>query len=420
MELTGILIDLFIIFTLAKLAGALATRIHQPAIVGEVLVGILVGPYALGWIGLPDASLVHHFDGDGEAARKALNVVLEVLAELGVIILLFFVGLETRVGDLLAVRGRAGLVGALGVALPFTFGFAFMWAIGSSSLEAAFVATAMVSTSIGITARVLGELGALRTQEARVILGAAVVDDILGLLLLAVVSGLDSGSFDPLELGLIALQTAIFVVFTIRLGTSLVRRYSVHLERVPVPNAPLAVAIVLVLGLSALASVIGLAAIIGAFLAGLMLAEAKEKYDLERQARPIYELLVPFFFVITGSKVDLRAFASLELLAIALGVTFLAVVGKLLAGRLASLGLPRRAGIVVGVGMVPRGEVGLVTASIGIGLGAISGELFSVVVLMSLATTLLAPPALVRLYRERRLKPEEAITTVEAPGLPEL
>ncbi|MEE8346761.1 MAG: cation:proton antiporter [Dehalococcoidia bacterium] len=424
-EITGILLDLFVLFTAAKVAGELFLRARQPPIVGEVLVGVLIGPHALGLVGTPDSSLIGLFGGDKEAAEEALTVVLDVLAGLGVIILLFFVGLETRLRDLTEVGGRAIIVAVLGIIFPFVLGFALIWATnptGSEDLgiEAAFVATAMVATSIGITARVLGDIGAIHTREARIILGAAVVDDILALLLLSVVSGLGADDFDVLKLGLTALAGVSFVVFAALVGTRVIRQYSIHLERLKIRNAPFLVAMIVMLGLSALAGIIGLAAIIGAFLAGMMLAEAKERFNLEQQALPVYEFLVPFFFVIIGTKVDLGAFTDTTILAIALGVTALAVVGKLMGGGLASLGLSGRSAAIVGTGMVPRGEVGLVVASIGAGIGVISDDMFSVVVFMSIATTILAPPVLVWLYRDYRFKAEEIRETPEEHGLPEL
>ncbi len=423
--ITGILVDLFILFAAAKVAGELFTRMRQPPIVGEVLVGVLIGPHLLGLVGTPDSALVELFGGDREAAEEALNVVFDVIAELGVIILLFFVGLETRLSDLLEVGGRATMVAVLGIIFPFILGFAFIWltdpvAASDLEIEAAFVATAMVATSIGITARVLGDIGAIRTREARIILGAAVVDDILALLMLSVVVGLGGDDFDVLELGLTALAAVAFVAFVALVGTRVIRQYSIHLERLKVRNAPFLVAMIVMLGLSALAGIIGLAAIIGAFLAGMMLAEAKERFNLEQQALPVYEFLVPFFFVIIGTKVDPGAFMDTTILMVALGVTGLAVLGKLIGGSLASVGLPRRSAAIIGTGMVPRGEVGLVVASIGAGIGAISDDMFSVVVFMSIATTIIAPPALVGLYRGYRFTAEDVTEAPEEPPLPDL
>jgi Kef-type K+ transport system membrane component KefB len=398
-EITIILLNLFIIFTAAKLAGTLFTRLGMPSIVGEVLVGVLLGPFALGWIGVPNSGLIHMFAGDGDAASRALQLVLDVMAELGVILLLFFVGLETHVSQLFEVRRRATAVGVLGILFPFVLGFLLMLALGKDSIESAFIATAMVSTSIGITAAVLGEMGVLHKKEARIILGAAVVDDVLGLMLLAVVSNMRGGEINLWELVLTSAEVLLFIVFIVLVGTRMVQRYSIHLERAPMRNTPLVITIFLLLGFSTLAGMIGLAAIIGAFLAGLMLSEAKEHYKLAEKARPIYDFLVPFFFVITGSKVDVRAFLDPAVIGLSVGITFVAVLGKVLGCGLGSKGLKLRSAAIIGVGMVPRGEVGLVIASIGIGLGAISKDAYSAIVFMSLATALVAPFILTRLFK---------------------
>lgn len=404
-EITEILFDLFIIFALAKVAGEVFTRIRQPAIVAEVLVGIVIGPHALALVGTPDPDLISLFHEDEESAREALNIVFDVIAELGVILLLFFVGLETRLGELMEVRGRALAVGVLGIVFPFAMGFALVYATGREDVEAAFVATAMVATSVGITARVMSDIGVIHSQEARIILGAAVVDDILGLLLLAAVSSWSADEIDVVELGLTGAGAVAFLVFAALVGTRVTRRYSIHLEGLHLQNAPFIVSMILMLGLSAMAGVIGLAAIIGAFLAGMILAEADEQLELERQSRPVYEFLVPFFFVIIGTKVDPDAFTDPEILALALAVTALAIVGKLIGGGLGAR-LPIRSAAIVGVGMVPRGEVGLVAAGIGSGIGAVSSDMFSVVVFMSIATTIVGPPVLARLYAGRRMEPQ--------------
>ena len=418
-DLTGILVDLFLLFAAARLAGEIFLRLRQPAIVGEVLAGVLIGPHALGLVGVPDSELINLL-GDKQAAEATLDIVFDVIAGLGVIILLFYVGLETRLDDLAQVWRRASAVGVLGILFPFAFGFAFIWATGRSNLESAFVATTLVATSVGITARVLSDMGAIRSQEARIILGAAVLDDILSLLLLAVVKGFAGDDLDVSEVGFTALAAVVFVVFAALVGTRVVRRYSIHFERLRLRNAPLLVAIAIMLGFSALAGVVGLAAIIGAFLAGMMLAEADERYNLEQQALPLYELLVPFFFVITGARVELDAFADLEVLGIALAVTSLAILGKVVGGSMAMLGAGRSSALLVGLGMVPRGEVGLVAASVGAGIGAISSDIFSVVVFMSIATTLIAPPLLQILLRGRYRHPAQEPTVLEGRGLPDL
>src|SRR3712207_631530 len=184
---TVILGDIFLMFLAAKLAGELFERLRQPAVIGELLAGMLIGPYALGLIGLPTAGMIELFHGEA-GAREGLDVIYEVLAELGVIILLFVVGLETRLSDILRVGMRAGAVAVAGIVVPFALGFAHIQTIGHPTIEAMFVATAMVATSVGITARVLADLGHLQSREARIILGAAVIDDILAMVILATVS----------------------------------------------------------------------------------------------------------------------------------------------------------------------------------------------------------------------------------------
>jgi Na+:H+ antiporter len=395
--LTTVLLNLFIIYATAKLAGALFTRLGQPSVIGELLAGVLIGPHALGLIGEPSTALTDLFHGSREDAAHALDLVLESIAELGVIVLLFTVGLETRATDILRVGGRAAAVGVLGIVAPFVLGFGFMAATGHAGLESAFVATAMVATSVGITARVLQELGVLRTREARIILGAAVIDDVLGLLLLAIVSAAGAGETSIRQIVLIALQALAFVGFVAWAGTHATRRFSVHLDDLA-EVVPLNVSLLLMLGLAALASVIGLAGIIGAFLAGMVLAESRDRFNLEQQSRPIYEFLVPVFFVYTGTKVDPAAFTDGGIVLLALALTMVAVVSKFVGAGSAMWGTSRRSMLIVGVGMVPRGEVGLIVAGIGLTLGIITSDIFSVVVIMSIATTLVVPPALTAIY----------------------
>jgi Kef-type K+ transport system membrane component KefB len=301
------------------------------------------------------------------------------------------------------VGKRAALVAVLGVILPFALGYAFVGpGLGHPATEASFVAAAMVATSVGITARVLRDLGVIRSAESRIILGAAVIDDILAMIILAVVVGMAStGGISTAGIALIAAQAFGFTLFVVLVGAGLVRRYALRLDRLRMDGAPLAVALLAMLGLATASASVGLAAIIGAFLAGMVFAEAREHFVLERQALPIYQFLVPFFFVLTGSNVDWRLFTDPGTLGIALAVTVLALVGKLVGGGAGMLGTGRRSMAIVGVGMAPRGEVGLIVAGIGFSLGAIPSEVFGVVVVMSVLTTVVVPPALKLLFRGR-------------------
>jgi Kef-type K+ transport system membrane component KefB len=390
-EIADVLLDLFIIFVLAKAAAEVFQRLRQPTVIGELLVGVAIGPHALRLIDVP---LVDSHEG--------LSLVYEVMAELGLVVLLFFVGLETRLDDLLRVGRRSLTVAVLGVALPFALGAAFMVLTGHPRTESLFVGTALVATSVGITARVLRDLGVLASKEARIILGAAVADDILALLALTAVTQIGrEGGVDAGELIVTGAVAVAFVAFTALVGTRAVRRYSLHLERLQITHAPLAFALALMLGLSAAASELGLAGIIGAFLAGMILAESREQLQLERRAQPIYEFLVPFFFVLTGAKVDLGSFSGGGTVGLALAITSLAVVGKLAACGAAGYGLGKRSMLILGVGMVPRGEIGFVVASVALSRGAVGADVFSSVVFMSIATTLIVPPILSMLYRGR-------------------
>jgi Kef-type K+ transport system membrane component KefB len=396
---TTVLADIFVMFLAAKLAGELFERLKQPAVIGELLAGVMLGPFALGWIGLPTGELIEAFHGEAEA-REAIASIYEVIAELGVIVLLFLVGLETRLSDMLRVGPRAGVVAVAGVVVPFVLGYAFVAAIGHPTIEAIFIGTAMVATSVGITARVLADLGHIQSNEARIILGAAVIDDILGMIVLAIVSALGSGdSLSVGEIAIIAAQAIGFTIFVAVAGRHAIRRWSCHLERLRIRNAPFVVAVLLMLGLASLSAQIGLAAIIGAFLAGMVFAELREQYEIERQALPLYEFLVPLFFVITGSRVDWRLFLDGSILGIALSVTVLAIVGKVVGCGLGAWGMGWRPVAIIGVGMAPRGEVGLIVANVGASLAAIPNEMFSTVVIMSVLTTLVVPPVLTILYR---------------------
>lgn len=381
MEERSVLLELFVLFAAAKVAGELFEYVRQPAVVGELLAGVLVGPHVLGLVG-----------GGDEA-------VLEVVAELGLIILLFTVGLETSLDDLRRVGRPALLVGSLGVLLPFAAGAGLMFGLGYERADALFVSAAIVATSVGVTARVLRDLGAVRLTSARVILGAAVVDDILAIMVLAVISGLAVGDFSTVELVVLVVEVILFLGIVLFLGPGATRRLRSVVLIPGIPDSPFLVAVLLTLGLAALSEVIGLAALIGAFLAGLVFEFRRD--EVATQIEPVYEFLVPFFFAITGSRLDPTVFADAQILGLAAVVTVLAILTKVAGGYLGSGGLGRQVQLSIGVGMVPRGEVGLVVASLGLGLG-LDADLFGVVVAMTVVTTLLTPPVLGPLVRREK------------------
>jgi len=374
-NITRILFDLFLMFAAAKVIGELFERVRQPAVVGEIMAGIILGPYILNMIG------PSHF--------------YQVLAEIGVIILLFNVGLHTRTEDMLRVGKTALLVAVLGIIFPFIFGYLYTRIIAHSTVEAMFIGAAMVATSVGITARVLADLKILDANVSKVILGAAVIDDIIGLIVLAVVTGLGKGTISYVKIGLVLVEAVAFVIFLILIGRRVMYRFfGPQLLATKSRNAPFALAILICLGLSAVASYIDLAAIVGAFMAGMILAEFNIQFRLSVKSESLYDFLVPFFFVMMGRQVDLTIFTHPSIIGAALILTIFAILGKLLGCGLGAVGLGFRQASLVGVGMVPRGEVGLIIASIGLSLGVIGKDLYSIVVFMVVATTLLTPPFL--------------------------
>ena len=372
---TEVLLGLFVIFVGAQIGAEIAQRLKLPGVVGEIAAGCILGPSVLGWV-----TIVEPF---------------ESLAEVGAVFLLFSVGLETRLEDLKRVGRVSIFVGVSGVILPFILGAAWARLSGFSTAKAAFVAAAFVATSAGITARVLQEMGVLHRTESRVILGAAVIDDILAMLLLGVVTALQGGEgVNLLSLSLVLLQAIGFVALIVLVGTRMMRRSSSLLE-VPVnPLSPLTLSLAVCLGLAVAASYLGLAAIIGAFLAGMAAAETKQRHTLEKQMQPITALIVPFFFVLTGAKVNVSVLGSVSVLGAVLVVTVLAVAGKLLGCGAAALSLGRRSALIIGTGMVPRGEVGIIVASLGWQAGVFTETTYAIIIAMSLLTSVVAPPAL--------------------------
>lgn len=375
-----ILLSLVIMFAVAKLLAEVFERLRQPAVVGEILAGILIGPSLLGWV-------------------KPTEII-SVLAEIGVIFLLFAVGLETKPQAIFKVGKKAFLVAVLGAAVPFAAGYFLAICWGGSFVESMFVGAALVATSVGITARVLGNMGLLDAPTARIILAAAVIDDILGLLVLTAVSGMGQGHVDLLD---IAKKTALAVLFTALIAAvvaPVVTRYGSKLERLRIGEPFYIVGLILCLGLSYAALYIGVAAIIGAFLAGMALAEATEdNHAMRRQTSGVMEFMVPFFLVNIGMQLNLSIFKDMNVVMLAVIVTFVAVVTKFIGAVAGAWGIGLRRTVQVGVGMIPRGEVGIVVAQIGLGLGAIGEHFFGAVLTMAVATTLIAPPLIKMAYK---------------------
>jgi len=382
---SDILLTLFIVFLAAQIGSEVAQRLRLPGVVGEIAAGCVVGPSLLGWI-TPD--------------QIAVGTPLDVLAEIGVVLLLFSVGLETRLEDLKKVGKVAFLVGVLGVLVPFGMGGVWAHVSGFDWSRSLFIAAAFVATSAGITARVLQELGALQRIESKVILGAAVIDDILAMLLLGVVVSMQGGEGIDVTHLLAVLAGAIGFIVIIGIGGARVMRWnSTWLDKPQSPHSALAIVLALCLGLAYVSTLFGLAAIIGAFLAGMIASETRQQHTLEKQTQPLLALLTPFFFVITGSKIDLQQLANVEAGVMLLVVTLIAIASKLIGGYLGALSLGSRSATVVGFGMVPRGEVGVVIASLGLTAGVFTGRIYAIIVAMSLLTAMVTPPVLAWMLR---------------------
>lgn len=392
-----VLLALTVILAAAKVAGHISVRVGQAAVLGELIAGVMLGNLTLAGI-----DTFHSI---------AENSTIDILARLGVVILLFEVGLESTVRDMFKVGLPSLLVAVLGVIAPFALG----WGVSAWLLPDrgpyvhAFLGATLTATSVGITARVLQDLGRSRSPEARVILGAAVIDDVLGLVILAVVSGVitsaDRG--EPMSYGAIGLTlgTAIAFLFTaLALGIALSRRIFGLAARLRGSGVLLATALIFCFGLAYLASVVGLAPIVGAYAAGLILEEAhfrpfvdRGEQQIEHLLHPISAFLVPVFFVFMGMHVDLRAFGRVDVLGLSALLTVAAIIGKQ-ACSLGGIG-PTLDRLSIGIGMIPRGEVGLIFANIGLGLH-VAGQrvvdegVFSAVVIMVIVTTMVTPLAL--------------------------
>jgi Kef-type K+ transport system membrane component KefB len=296
------------------------------------------------------------------------------------------------------VGGTALSVGVAGVVLPFAGGVGLGLAIGESTATSVFIGAALAATSVGITSAVLIDLGMIRTRAARTVLGAAIIDDILALILVAVATGVAAeGGLDVLELVVVIGLALGFVAFFALGGTRLFARRPQLLKEPRFSESPLMPAVILCLGVAAFAAQIGLAAIIGAFLAGLMVAETKEQHPIEDEVAPLYAFFPPFFFAFIGIQLDLGALADLETLGLLALVTVVAVATKFAGSWIGARAMDRREALIVAVGMIPRGEVGIIVASIGAAAGVIDAQLFAVVVTMSIATTLAVPAVLRRL-----------------------
>ena len=403
MSVAAFLLTLIAIFAAAKIFGELAERIGQPAVLGELIAGIVVG-----------VSGLHLVDSH--------DPTIHLLSELGVILLLFMIGLETDLKKLLAVGGSAAAVAIVGVVLPFALGYAAGILLGHPPILSIFLGAALTATSVGITARVLSDLGHLKDPESQVVLGAAVIDDVVGLVILAVVGGLAAGT--PISVWGVTRVTAVafgFVIAAIVLGNFLAPWLIRMISKLHVAKAVLFASLMFAFVLAWIAQQIGSAMIVGAFAAGLVLARTERGPQIEKEVHDIAQFFIPIFFVSVGAAIDLRTLNPFNaetrpFVIFGLVLTVIAILGKLAAGWAArGKGLKHH---VIGIGMIPRGEVGLIFARMGLAAGILTAGLYSSVVAMVIVTTFITPP-LLRIFLEKRtpeaMSPATRMVT-DAPG----
>lgn len=391
---------LIAILMTAKVFGEVAERVGQPAVLGELLAGVVLGASVTGI--LPSSGPIHD--------------VVVLLKDVGVAILLFEIGLETDLGEMFRVGGPALLVALVGVILPFGLGFLYWWAAApglgmpdgiSATTVAIFVGATLTATSVGITARVLNDLGSIHTPEARVIIGAAVVDDVLGLVLLAIVSGLAAGA--TITVAGVAWKLAVavgFLVAAVVVGNRLAPRLFTFIDGMEVRGMLLVSAFSFALLFAALAGLAGSAMIIGSFAAGIVLSSTNQFDAITHRIEPVADVFTPIFFVVVGAGVDVRLLlpwaAAFDWTVLGAGAALLgiAIVGKVAAGFVVGWGKRKLNHLAIGMGMVPRGEVGLIFADLGLTAGILSQPAFSAILIMVICTTFLAPPLLKPIFRD--------------------
>jgi Kef-type K+ transport system membrane component KefB len=372
-------LSMLVVFASAKLLSEVFERLGQPGIVGEILAGILIGPHVLGWM--------------------TPNQVLSMLSDLGVMFLLFRIGLEVRASELMRLGGTAVGVATAGVVLSFLAGWAVTTLWGAPRVESLFTAAAMVATSVGITAQVLAAHRLLETRAAKIILAAAVVDDVLGLVVLSLVTSFARGRLNYLDIFLTVVIAVAFTLFMATIGRRTVQRVMPRVQaRVRLAEGEFALAMTLLFALSLLAVYAGVAAIVGAFLAGMALGETVD-HRVHELANGVTELLVPFFLAGIGMRFDVTVFATKSTLLLAACIVLAAMLAKFTACSLAAARMGLTDSVRVGVGMIPHGEVGMVVAQIGLSMGVMAQSVYGIIVFMSVATTLFAPPLLKLAFR---------------------
>jgi Kef-type K+ transport system membrane component KefB len=413
MVLAAVLLSLVVIYLASKVGGELSNRFGLPPVLGELLSGVVVGVSVLHLLvfsegGADSSNLIITFlqgtaglSPDAAAGVfAAQSEVISVLAELGVIILLFEIGLESNLKDLMAVGIQASVVAVVGVVVPFTAGtVGLMTLFGIDALPAIFAGAALTATSIGITSKVLSELGRLNSREGQIILGAAVIDDVLGIIVLAVVASLaKDGAVDVSKVVYLIISASGFLLGAIALGNFFNKSFVAIADKLKTRGELVIPAFIFAFLMAYLAAAIQLEAILGAFAAGLVLEETDKRQELQKQVIPIADMLVPIFFVTVGAKTDLGVLnpaipSNREGLIMAAFLILVAIFGKVITGFVV-FGQPEINRLAIGVGMIPRGEVGLVFLGIGSSIGILSKPLEAAIIMMVILTTFLAPPLL--------------------------
>ena len=414
MVLAAVLLSLVVIYFASKLGGELSNKVGLPPVLGELVGGVIIGVSVLHLLVFPEGgtdtsnSLIMYFlqttaGLTPEAAPQvfaAQSEVISTLSELGVIILLFEIGLESNLKDLMAVGIQAFVVASVGVIVPFAAGtVGLMTIFGISAIPAIFAGAALTATSIGITSKVLSEIGRLNSKEGQIILGAAVIDDILGIIVLAVVGSLaKDGVVDVGNVIYLIISASVFLIGAIVLGNVFNKSFVAIADKLKTRGELVIPAFIFAFIMAYLASVIHLEAILGAFAAGLVLEETDKRKELQKQVIPIADMLVPVFFVTVGAKTDLGVLnpaipTNQEGLIMAIFLIIVAIIGKVVTG-LTVFGQPGINRLAIGVGMIPRGEVGLIFAGVGAASGVLSKPLGAAIIMMVILTTFIAPPLL--------------------------
>ncbi|MCA1993892.1 MAG: cation:proton antiporter [Coleofasciculus sp. S288] len=428
MVLTGVLLSLVVVYIASKLGGELSKSLDLPPVLGELVGGVVVGVSALHLLVFPESGAeasnslimtILQFVGglspdSVTSIFEAQSEVISVLAELGVIILLFEIGLESDLRELKKVGYQAAVVAVVGVAAPFAAGTAgLMLIFNVPAIPAIFAGAALTATSIGITSKVLSEIGHLKSKEGQIIVGAAVIDDVLGIIVLAVVASLaKTGEINVLNVIYLIISATVFLLGSIFLGNFFNKSFVAIVEKLQTRGKLVIPAFTFAFLMAFLANAIHLEAILGAFAAGLVLDETDKRKELDKQVVPIADILVPIFFVSVGAKADLGVLnpaipTNREGLIIATFLILVAIVGKVITGW-AVFGQPEINRVAIGVGMIPRGEVGLVFAGIGSASGVLDKPLEAAIIIMVILTTFLAPPLLRLAFK----KPVEQVDLV--------